>query len=99
MSSTGGPTVSGVFRVSVSGKLRKNRTKTVYITVTDSVSLAPIRFASVRASGSGITETTRLTNSAGVATFILRPTRAKWVKFRITKSGYTTAYVFKRVRR
>ena len=99
MSAAGGPTVSGVFRVTGKGRLVKGRYKTVYITVKDSVSLAPVRFASVRASGSGIPVTTRLTNSTGVATFRLKPTRARKVTFRVTKSGYTTAYLYKKVYR
>ena len=99
MSSSGGPTVSGIFRLSSKGRLVKNRTKTIQIIVKDSVSLAPIRFASVRASGAGVTTTTRLTNSDGVATFSLRPTRLRQVTFRVSKSGYTTAYLKKRVRR
>lgn len=99
MSAGGGTTVSGVFKLSSTGRLVKNRTKTVTIVVKDSVSLAPIRFASVRASGSGITTTTRSTNSSGVASFTLRPTRARKVTFRVSKAGYTTAYLYKRVRR
>jgi hypothetical protein len=63
------------------------------------VSLAPIRFASVRASGAGVTTTTRLTNSSGVARFYLKPTRLRTVTFRVSKSGYTTAFLTKRVRR
>jgi hypothetical protein len=99
MSSSGGPTVSGVFRLSSTGRLVKGRYRTVYITVKDSVSLAPIRFASVRASGAGVTTTTRLTNSSGVARFYLKPTRLRTVTFRVSKSGYTTAFLTKRVRR
>jgi hypothetical protein len=99
MSGSGGPTVSGTFRLSSSGKLVKNRYKTIEIVVKDSVSLAPLRFASVRASGSGISVTTKLTNSSGVARFYLKPTRAKTVTFRVSKSGYTTAYLYKKVRR
>jgi hypothetical protein len=99
MSSSGGPTVSGIFSLGSKGRLVKNRTKTVYIYVKDSVSLAPIRFASVRASGAGVTTTTRTTNSSGIATFSLRPTSLRKVTFRVSKSGYTTAYLKKTVRR
>jgi hypothetical protein len=99
MSSSGGPTVSGVFRLGSKGRLVKNRTKTIEIHVKDSVSLAPIRFASVRASGAGVTTTTRTTNSSGIATFSLRPTKLRKVTFRVSKSGYTTAYLKKTVRR
>ena len=99
MSSSGGPTVSGVFRLSATGRLVKGRYRNVYITVRDSVSLVPLRFASVRASGAGVTTTTRLTNSSGVARFYLKPTRLGTVTFRVSKSGYTTAFLTKRVRR
>jgi hypothetical protein len=99
MTSGGGPTVSGIFRLTSTGRLVKNRYKTVSIYVKDSVSLAPIRFASVRASGAGVTTTTKSTNSSGVATFSLKPTRLRKVTFRVSKSGYTTAYIYKRVRR
>ena len=99
MSSSGGPTVSGIFSLGSKGRLVKNRTKTIEIHVKDSVSLAPIRFATVRASGAGVTTTTRTTNSSGIATFSLRPTSLRKVTFRVSKSGYTTAYLKKTVRR
>jgi hypothetical protein len=53
----------------------------------------------VRASGAGVTTTTRTTNSSGIATFSLRPTSLRKVTFRVSKSGYTTAYLKKTVRR
>jgi hypothetical protein len=99
MTDAGGPTVSGTFKLSSKGRLVKNRYKTVYIYVKDAVSLAPVRFASVRASGAGVTTTTRTTNSSGVASFRLKPTRLRKVTFRVSKSGYTTAYLYKTVRR
>jgi hypothetical protein len=93
------PTASSTFRLSSSGRLVKGRYKTVYIYVNDASSLAAVRFASVRASGAGVKTTTVLSNSTGAARFYLKPTRLGTVTFRVSKSGYTTAYLYKKVRR
>ena len=39
----------------------------------------------------------RTTNSSGVAKFRLRPTKLKKITFRITKAGYVTAYIKRKV--
>jgi hypothetical protein len=98
-STTPPPTTSGTFRLSAKGYPVKGRYKYVYITVRDSASLAAIRWASVRASGAGVTKTTKLTNSSGVATFYLKATRYPGtVTFQVSKSGYATKYLYRKVR-
>jgi hypothetical protein len=98
-SSTPPPTSLKTFRLSAKGYPVKNRYKTIYITVKDSASLAAIRYASVRASGAGVRATTKLTNSSGVARFYLRATRYPGtVTFRVSKAGYQTKYLYRKVR-
>ena len=87
------------FRLSAQGYPVKNRYKTIYITVKDSATLAAIRYASVRASGAGVSATTKLTNSTGVARFYLKATRYPGtVTFKVTRSGYATKYLYRKVR-
>jgi hypothetical protein len=90
---------SKTFLLSSKGGLVKNRYRTVYIYVKDANTLDAVRYATVRASGSGVTLTTRLTNSSGVASFRLKPTKLGTVTFKVSKSGYTTKYLYKKVRR
>jgi hypothetical protein len=60
---------------------------------------APIYFATVRASGAGVTTTTKYTNSSGVAKFYLKATRYPGtVTFKVTKTGFETAYLYRKVR-
>ena len=65
----------------------------------DSATLNAVSGATVRAYGSGVTTTTKSTNSSGVAKFHLKPTQLGKVTFRISKTGYVTFYFYKKVRR
>jgi hypothetical protein len=87
------------FSLSATGYPRKGVYKTVYITARDSAG-APVYFASVRASGAGVTPTTKYTNSSGVAALRIKATRYPGrVKFTVSKSGFETAYIYRSVRR
>jgi hypothetical protein len=93
----GGPTTKQ-FNVTSTGRLVKKRYRDIYIKVRDSATLNPLSGASVRASGCGVTITTKLTNSSGVAKFHLKPTQLGKVTFRVSKTGYVTFYYYKKVR-
>jgi hypothetical protein len=86
------------FSITTSGRLVKNRMRTVRVTVLDSETLNPVVNAQVRASGAGVL-TTKLTNLSGVASFSLKPTQTGKVAFRVTRNGYQTKTVYKRVYR
>jgi hypothetical protein len=94
---TAPPPSPKAFRLTSQGRLCKNRYRTVYIYAKDSVTLLPVANASARASGPGVLST-KLTGSGGRATFRLKPTRLGRVTFRVSKSGYTTAYLYEPVR-
>jgi hypothetical protein len=85
------------FQLSSRGRLYKNRTRTVTVTVKNLETLAPVFGASVRASGCGVL-VTKYTNSNGVASFSLRPTKTGYVTFRVSKNGFATKTFTKRVR-
>jgi hypothetical protein len=85
------------FQLSSTGRLYKNRTRTVTVTVKNLETLAPVFGASVRASGCGVL-VTKYTNSNGVASFSLRPTKTGYVTFRVSKNGFATKTFTKRVR-
>jgi hypothetical protein len=85
------------FRLGSSGYLVRGRARTVYIYVKDLSSLANVSGASVRVSGAGLL-TTKTTGTNGAVKFYLKPTRLGTVTFRVTKGGYTTAYLYKKVR-
>ena len=93
----GGSGTLKTFLVSSSGRLVKNRYRTVTITVKDSSTLGGVLNAAVRASGAGINVSTKLTNVTGSVSFRLKPTQLRRVAFRISKTGYTTTTVYKRV--
>jgi hypothetical protein len=93
-SSTGG---DKTFLLSSQGRLVKNRYRTVYIYAKDASTLGGVQNAVVRASGAGVTLTLKLTNSNGVASFRLKPTKLRRVEFRVSKSGYTTKSLYKKV--
>ena len=84
------------FSLSSTGRLvrRQYRTVTIYVRNTNST---PVYQASVRASGAGITARTKLTSTTGVVKFRLRPSQLSRVTFRVSKSGYFTKYLYKRV--
>ncbi|MDQ3890779.1 MAG: hypothetical protein M3312_09575 [Actinomycetota bacterium] len=93
-----GTTALKRFRVSSTGYLVKNRLRTVTISVRNRATLRPVGAASVSAYGAGVIPKTRLTSSSGTATFYLKPTRLGSVTFRVSKTGFATAYYYKRVR-
>jgi hypothetical protein len=87
------------FSLSATGYPRKGVYRTVYITARDSAG-APVYFASVRASGAGVSPTTKYTNSSGVAALRIKATRYPGrVKFTVSKSGFETAYIYRAVKR
>jgi hypothetical protein len=71
----------------------------VTITAKDAGTFAAIAGASVRVSGAGVSARTKLTNADGKARFYVRATRLGKVTFRVSKSGYETAYLSRTVRR
>jgi hypothetical protein len=87
------------FKVTSVGRLVKNRYRDVSIKVRDSATLNAVSGATVRAYGSGVTTTTKTTNSSGVAKFHLKPTQLGKVTFRVSKTSYVTFYFYKNVRR
>jgi len=99
ISGGGGGGSTKQFNVTSTGKLVKKRYRDVSIKVRDSATLNAVSGATVRAYGSGVTTTTKSTNSSGVAKFHLKPTQLGKVTFRISKTGYVTFYFYKKVRR
>jgi hypothetical protein len=87
------------FKLSSSGRLVRKRYRTVSITAKNLANLLPVSGASVRASGAGVSLRTKSTNTNGVVRFRLRPTMLGKVTFRVSRTGYTTAYIYKRVYR
>ncbi|HKO74343.1 MAG TPA: hypothetical protein VJU01_03435 [Gaiellaceae bacterium] len=87
------------FKVTFSGRLVKNRARDITVKVRDSVTLNVIQGALVRAYGAGVSYSQKTTNSSGVAKFRLKPTQLQKVSFRITKSGYVSLTVYRRVYR
>jgi len=51
----------------------------------------------VRASGAGVLST-KVTGAAGSVRFYLKPTKLGTVTFRVSKSGFTTAFLYRKVR-
>ncbi|HEX2045552.1 MAG TPA: carboxypeptidase-like regulatory domain-containing protein [Gaiellaceae bacterium] len=95
----GATTTLKTFRVAIDGVPVKNRYRTITVRVRNSA-YQPVRGASVRVSGAGVGITTKLTNRYGRASFRLRATRYPGtVTFRISKSGFRTAYAYRNVRR
>jgi hypothetical protein len=87
------------FKVTFTGRLVKNRTRDITVKVRDSVTLNAVQGALVRAYGAGVSYTQKTTNSSGVAKFRLKPTQLQKVSFRITKSGYASVTIYRRVYR
>ena len=92
------PTPLKTFLLSSTGRLVRNRYRTVTVTVKNLDTSAAVFGASVRASGQGVL-VTKYTNSTGVASFRLKPTSTGLVTFRVSKSGYATKTFTKRVYR
>jgi hypothetical protein len=97
--STGGGSTTKHFKVTSSGKLVKKRYRDISIKVRDAATLNVISGAQVRASGAGVPLTYKTTNSSGVAKFHLKPTQLGKVTFRVSKTGYATVYIERRVNR
>jgi hypothetical protein len=93
---TTAPASLKVFALSSTGKLVARRTRTVTVTVKNQETSAAVLGASVRASGPGVF-VTKFTNSNGVASFSLKPTKTGYVYFRVSKSGFATKTFRKRV--
>jgi hypothetical protein len=95
---SGGSGSSNTFKLSSTGKLVKGKLTKVTVTAKDGTSLNVVSGAKVAASGAGISST-KFTSTSGVATFYLKPTKTGRVTFKVTKTGYQTAYLFKQARR
>jgi hypothetical protein len=95
---TTAPAVLKTFQLSSTGRLVRNRYRTVTVTVKNLDTSAAVYGASVRASGQGVL-VTKFTNTNGVASFRLKPTSTGLVTFRVSKNGYTTKTFTKRVYR
>ena len=71
----------------------------VTIIVKNYTSRAPVAGASVRVSGAGVNTATKKTGSTGKARFAVKATRYPGkVTFKVSKAGYTTAYLYRSVR-
>jgi large repetitive protein len=87
------------FKLSAKGYPVKNRSRYVTVYVKNSTSLAAIAGASVRVSGAGVAIRTKTTGTGGAAKFYLKATRYPGtVTFKVSKAGYTTAYLYRKVR-
>jgi hypothetical protein len=88
------------FRLSAVGNPVRRKFRTITITVRNRATLAPVAAARVRVSGGGVSVRTKTTGANGKASFRLRATRYPGrVTFRVSKSGFTTAYLHRSVRR
>ena len=99
MSGGGGGGGYKTFKVTFTGRLVKNRARDITVKVRDAATLNAVQGALVRAYGAGVAYTQKTTNSSGVAKFRLKPTKLEKVSFRITKSGYSSLTVYRRVYR
>ena len=97
MSGGGGSSGPKQFKVTFTGRLVKNRAHDITVKVRDSVTLNAVQGALVRAYGAGVSYTQKTTNSSGVAKLRLKPTQLQKVSFRITKSGYASVTIYRRV--
>jgi protein-S-isoprenylcysteine O-methyltransferase Ste14 len=80
------------------GKLVRGRSRGVSLTVTRSSGGAPIRGATVSASGAGMQPQAARTNRAGRVRFKIRPTRRGTITYRAVKAGYQPAVLRTSVR-
>jgi len=97
MSGGGGGGGPKAFKVTFSGRLVKGRAHDITVKVRDSVTLNALQGALVRAYGAGVSYTQKTTNSSGVVKLRLKPTQLQKVSFRITKSGYASITIYRRV--
>jgi hypothetical protein len=87
------------FKLSATGYPVKNRYRYITVYVRNSTSLAALAGASVRVSGAGVPIRTKTTGTGGKATFRIKATRYPGtVTFKVSKAGYTTAYIYRKVR-
>jgi hypothetical protein len=87
------------FKLSAKGYPVKGKYRYVTIYAKNYTSLAPVAGASVRVSGAGVPIRTKKTGSGGAARFYLKATRYPGkVTFKVWKTGYTTAYLYRSVR-
>jgi hypothetical protein len=85
------------FSLSTKGYFVKNRYRTVYLYAKDSATLLPVSAATVRLTGCGLLAT-KLTGSGGAAKFYKKATKTGTATFRVSKSGYTTRYLYRKCR-
>jgi hypothetical protein len=88
------------FKLSAVGYPVRRKYRTITIIVKNAATLAPVAGASVRVSGAGVPVRTRFTSPTGRTSFFLKATRYPGkLTFRVSKSGFTTAYLYRSVRR
>jgi hypothetical protein len=85
------------FKLTSAGYLVKGRRRYITIYVKNLSTLAAVSGATVRASGVGVLST-KVTGAGGSVRFYLKPTRLGTVTFRVSKSGFTTAFLYRKVR-
>jgi hypothetical protein len=86
------------FKVMSTGYPVRNKRKTITLTVRNA-SFQPVAGARVRVSGAGVNANTKTTGSTGKVSFRVRARKYPGkVTFRISKTGFTTAYHVKSVR-
>jgi hypothetical protein len=85
------------FKLTSAGYLVKGRSRYITIYVKNLSTLAAVSGATVRASGAGVLST-KVTGAGGSVRFYLKPTKLGTVTFRVSKSGFTTAYLYRKVR-
>jgi hypothetical protein len=98
LSAAPGGTTLKKFRVTSKGYLVRNRLRTVTIYVKNAATLRPVGSATVSVYGAGVLPKSKRTTATGVASFYVKPTRLGTVTFRVARTGYATAYHYKRVR-
>jgi protein-S-isoprenylcysteine O-methyltransferase Ste14 len=84
-------------RLAARGKPVRGRSTAVSLIVSGS-SGAPVKGATVRASGAGVQPLAAKTNQAGRVRFMIRPRRRGTITFRAAKAGYQPAVLKTRVR-
>ena len=96
---TGGTTTPKRFRLSAVGYPVKGVYRSITINVRNTLN-QPVANAAVRVSGGGVATATKRTGVLGKVVFRVRATRYPGtVAFRATKTGFTTAYLYRAVRR
>jgi hypothetical protein len=86
------------FKLSAKGYPVRNRLRTVYIYVKNSATLRAVARATVTVYGAGIAPHSKVTGTGGVVYFSIKATRLATVTYRVSKTGYATAYLYQKVR-